>query len=103
MQNSNGHPLKSGTFINARFDAGEEAPMLAIPKNALAEGLKDPYVFVVNSDSSDTRVSRRELVLGREVGDRVEVLQGLKPNKTVVISGQLNLVEGSKVRVTNSK
>lgn len=103
VQNDKSHPLKSGTFINARFDAREDVPMLAIPKNALGEGLKDPYVFVVTGDSAETRVSRRDLILGREIGDRVEVLKGLQANETVVVSGQLNLVEGSKVRVTNSK
>jgi RND family efflux transporter MFP subunit len=103
VQNDKSHPLKSGTFINARFDASEEVPMLAIPKNALCEGLKNPYVFVVNGDSAAAHVSRRDLVLGREVGDRVEVLKGLQPDEIVVVSGQLNLVEGSKVRMTNSK
>ena len=103
VQNDKAHPLKSGTFINARFEGGEAVPMLTITKNALGEGLKDPYVFVVTGDSADARVSRRDLVLGREVGDRVEVLKGLEPNETVVVSGQLNLVEGSLVRVTNSK
>ncbi|TXI82383.1 MAG: efflux RND transporter periplasmic adaptor subunit [Flavobacteriales bacterium] len=101
--NEKAHPLKSGTFVNVRFDTGDAVPMLAIPKNALGEGLKDAYVFVVTGDSADARVSRRELVLGREVGDRVEVLKGLQANETVVVSGQLNLVEGSKVRVTTTK
>ncbi len=103
VQNEKAHPLKSGTFVNVRFDAGETVAMLAIPKNALGEGLKDPFVYVVTGDSADARASRRDLVLGREVSDQVEVLKGLQEKETVVVSGQLNLVEGSKVRVTHSK
>lgn len=103
VRNEKAHPLKSGTFINARFEGGEAVQLLAIPKNALGEGLKDPYVYVVTRDGTSSRASRRALVLGREIGDRVEVLKGLEPNETVVVSGQLNLVEGSLVRVTNSK
>ena len=37
-----------------------------------------------------------------EIGEQVEVLKGLQPNETVVVSGQLNLVDGSKVRVTGN-
>lgn len=103
VQNEKAHPLKSGTFVNVRFDAGDNVPMLAIPKSALAEGMKDPYVYVVTGDSAQARASRHNLTLGREVGDQVEVLKGLQPGETVVVSGQLNLTEGSLVRVTRNK
>ncbi|HRT53164.1 MAG TPA: hypothetical protein P5291_03725, partial [Flavobacteriales bacterium] len=82
---------------------GVAGDMIAIPKNALAEGMKNPYVYVVKGDTTGMRAERRPITLGREIGDRVEVAQGLLPGETVVVSGQLNLVEGSKVRVTNSK
>lgn len=100
VQNDKDHPLKSGTFINARFERQEAVPLLMIPKSALGEGMKQPYVYVVRADGADSRVSHRDLVLGREIGEQVEVLKGLQPNETVVVSGQLNLVDGSKVRVT---
>lgn len=103
VQNEKSHPLKSGTFINARFDTGATADMLSIPKNALGEGLKDAYVYVVIGDTSGTRAARRDLELGREIGDRVEVVKGLQPGEVVVVSGQLNLVDGSLVKVTSSK
>lgn len=102
VQNENTHRLKSGTFINARFDTGSGVQLLTIPKNALGEGVKEPYVYVVTGDSAEARVRRRDLVLGREIGDRVEVTSGLEPGETVVVSGQLNLVEGSRVRVTGN-
>jgi multidrug efflux pump subunit AcrA (membrane-fusion protein) len=35
--------------------------------------------------------------------DRVEVVDGLKPGETVVVTGQLNLAEGTLVRITNAK
>jgi len=102
VENTREHPLKSGTFINARFEHREAVPLLVIPKSALGEGMKQPYVYVVRTDGADSRVSHRDLVLGREIGDQVEVLKGLQPNETVVVSGQLNLVDGSKVRVTGN-
>ncbi|MCC6839706.1 MAG: efflux RND transporter periplasmic adaptor subunit [Flavobacteriales bacterium] len=101
VENNKEHALKSGTFVNVRFEGSGSVPMLSIPKGALAEGVKDPYVYVVNAEG--TSVQRRNLVLGREAGEQVEVLQGLKPGESVVVTGQLNLVEGSTVRVANSK
>jgi len=103
VQNEKSHPLKSGTFINARFDTGVVGDMLTIPKNALGEGMKDAYVYVVRGDTNGTRVTRRSLTLGREVGERVEVVKGLVPDEIVVVSGQLNLAEGSLVKVIGSK
>lgn len=100
VENSKAHALKSGTYVNVRFTTADAPAMLAIPKNALGEGVKDPYVYVVQQADSSARVQRRALVLGREIGDRVEVLNGLQVNETVVVSGQLNLTEGSLVRVT---
>ncbi|MCB9163628.1 MAG: efflux RND transporter periplasmic adaptor subunit [Flavobacteriales bacterium] len=99
VKNEKAHALKSGTFISARFDTGATGDMLAIPKSALGEGMKDAYVYVVVGDTSGMRAQRRPLVLGREVGERVEVVQGLQPNEVVVVSGQLNLVDGSRVSV----
>ena len=53
-----------------------------------------------DTNASVRRVERRNLVLGREAGEQLEVLQGLQPGETVVVTGQLNLVDGSRVRLT---
>jgi membrane fusion protein (multidrug efflux system) len=49
VQNDKAHPLKSGTFINARFSGiMRKAEALLIPKTALGEGMKQPYVYVAH-------------------------------------------------------
>lgn len=103
LENSRSSELKSGTFINATFEGTVDGKALQIPKTALAEGLRSPYVYVVQGDTSSARAYRRALVLGREVGDNVEVLDGLSPSDIVVLSGQLNLTDGSLVRVTGQR
>ncbi|MFT3886502.1 MAG: efflux RND transporter periplasmic adaptor subunit [Flavobacteriales bacterium] len=100
VDNSKAHPLKSGTFVTATFTGSEEGQALMIPKTALAEGMKNAYVFVVDRADSTFRSTQRKLTLGREVGDAVEVVDGLKPGDTVVLTGQLNLGEGTLVRIT---
>ena len=103
VENAKERALKSGTYVNVRFTTSDAPELLAIPKNALGEGVKDPYVYVVQQADSSARVQRRALVLGREIGDRVEVLNGLKPQETVVVSGQLNLVDGALVRIASQR
>jgi multidrug efflux pump subunit AcrA (membrane-fusion protein) len=36
---------------------------------------------------------------GRVLGDKVEILDGLNEGDQVVVSGQINLADGSKVQV----
>ncbi len=99
VENTGKHALKSGTFINARFDCGTAGNAILLPKTALAEGLKNPFVYLVENGRAVTR----PLTLGREVGEQVEVLNGLKTGEVVVLTGQLNLNNGSLVEVANAK
>ena len=103
LMNSKDHPLKSGTFITAAFSDNAEGEAMLIPKTALGEGLKDPFIFLVQGTDSTMRATKRQITLGREVGDRITVENGLKPGESVVLTGQLNLAEGTLVRVTNAK
>jgi multidrug efflux pump subunit AcrA (membrane-fusion protein) len=45
--------------------------------------------------------SQREVETGLSDGQKVEILSGLEPGETVVISGQPNLADGAKVEVVN--
>lgn len=85
--------LKAGTYIKVAFDLGGNFTALQIPKIALVEGTKNPYVYVVNG----TQAHVRKITVGRELGENIEVLTGLQGGDEVVVSGQINLVDGSKI------
>jgi len=85
--------LKAGTYIYVNFDLGNNFTALQIPKIALVEGTKNPYVYVLNNEQAFVR----KITVGREVGENIEVLSGLKEGNEVVTSGQINLVDGSKI------
>lgn len=93
LGNEGKNQIKAGTFIRVSFDIQGSANTLQIPKIALVEGLKNPYVYVLNGN----KASIKKLVLGREIGENVEVLSGLNEGEEVISSGQINLVEGSIV------
>jgi len=89
--------LKAGTYIKVSFDFGSEVSVLLIPKNTLVEGTKNPFVYVVNGN----RAAVRKISVGREFGENVEVLSGLHQGEEVVVSGQINLSDNSKIEKRN--
>ncbi len=91
--------LKAGTYVNVSFDTKKDENVLQIPKRALVEGLKNPYVFVNENQKSNVR----KLTLGRESGEFVEVVNGLKEGEQVVTDGQINLISGSNIEIKNIK
>lgn len=97
IENNHNALIKAGTFVRVKFDVKNEASALQIPKKALVEGVKNPYVYIIDSN----RAVVRKLVLGREAGENIEVLSGLQNGEEVIISGQINLTEGSLVEVVN--
>ena len=94
--NNKAAELKAGTYIKVAFDLGSDFTALQIPKIALVEGTKNPYVYVVN----DGHAIVRKITVGREIGENIEVLSGLKQGDEVVTSGQINLKDGSLITKT---
>lgn len=88
--------LKAGTFVNVDFSQKSNQRALQIPRSALVESIKNPYVFVVNNNVA----TRRTITIGRDFGDSIEVLDGLKAGDQVVTTGQLNLSDGKPVQIT---
>jgi multidrug efflux pump subunit AcrA (membrane-fusion protein) len=58
---------------------------------------KDGKTVVFVIDGSHARL--REIQVGRDLGDRVEVLDGLSPNERIVVRGVDALTPGQRVRV----
>ena len=72
------------------------APAMVLPNTALLEASGDrATVLVVVGD----RVQRHDVHLGRMVGERVEVLDGLKPGDQVVVEGASFVAAGDRVTV----
>jgi membrane fusion protein, multidrug efflux system len=98
VTNDNKQPLKAGTFVRVDFDINYAINGLQIPKSALVEGMKNPYIYIVKNNKTEAR----KLIIGREIGENVEVVNGLSEGEQIVTSGQINLADGSKVEIMNS-
>lgn len=88
-------PLKPGTFARVHIESGKGDQVLTIPYAAMQYRYGVNRAFVVDGD----RLGARELKLGDRIGDRVEVVSGLKPGELVVTSTVETLVDGAKVTV----
>lgn len=66
-----------------------------IPREAVVVESARSYVYVVR----DNRAERREVKIGAEDGDRVEIASGLDPGELVVVAGQYRLSDGAPVEV----
>lgn len=91
--------LKAGTYVKVSFDMKNQGDVLQIPKRALAAGMKNPYVYIAENG----KAMRRNITIGRELGENVEVLGGLSGGEKVITDGLINLVEGSNIEVTGTK
>ena len=100
IANTGSIKLKSGLYVNVQFTAtASNKSLLMINKNALAEGVKNPIVFVYKNGV----VEKKKLVTGTEQGNYIEVKSGLSLGELVVTSGQINLSDGSKAQIIKVK
>jgi len=94
MENSLPNKLKAGMLAEIVFPIEEDEKVIVINRKALVGSIKDAKVFVVKNNKSELR----KIELGRIIKDKVEVKSGLKAGEKLVLSGQINLKSGTKVR-----
>ncbi|MBI2743351.1 MAG: efflux RND transporter periplasmic adaptor subunit [Chlamydiales bacterium] len=90
--------LWPGEFANVRLILGVAKDAILLPTQSIQLGQQGHYVYVVKSDQT---VELRPVELGQREEDNTIVLQGLQPQETVVLQGQINLYPGAKVAVVS--
>ena len=89
-----GQKFRPGMSANVRVVLGNRPDAMTIPNEAVFGSGNQLFVFVVNPDSTATRVA---VTLGTRSPAIVEVLEGLKPGQSVVRAGHQKLFDGGKV------
>jgi len=93
---NSGNRLWPGQFVNVRLVLATLPKAVLVPAAATQDSAKGPFVYVVKEDST---AELRPIKLGQRQGDLVVVEDGLKAGERVVITGQLGVMPGAKVRV----
>jgi len=82
-------------FVLVRFILDTLKGAALVPSQAVQISQAGPFVFVVKSDNT---VELRSVTPGqRQQGDLTVIENGVKPNETVVVTGQLALSPGAKI------
>jgi membrane fusion protein, multidrug efflux system len=95
FSNSEKEKLKAGILADVHFSVDALKTGLSIPASALLTSAKDAKVYVVKGNT----VEQRSIKTGILTSDKVEVVEGLAAGEQVVISGQLNLENGSAITI----
>src|SRR5262249_45119930 len=88
--------LKPGTFARVHIESGKIDEVMTLAYAAIQYRYGVNRGFAVNGD----RLAARELKVGERIGERIEVLSGLKTGDTVAITDVDKLTEGTRVKVS---
>jgi len=88
---------RAGMFARGEFEIGSGAG-LTLPQSAVL--LRDGFSYVLKI-GPDSKVAQTKVGIGRRVGDRIEITQGLDRNARVVSAGGGFLADGDLVRVVD--
>ena len=89
--------LRPGMYARTTFDMGSKegvmVPDVAVQKQV---GSAERYVYVI---VGDTVAERRSVEVGRQVGDRVDILQGVAAGEQVAVTALSKLYDGARVEI----
>jgi membrane fusion protein, multidrug efflux system len=97
VENNKSKPLFAGIDGAVHFES-QEQECLVIPRNCIIGSIIEPKVYVV----SNNIVNLRPVIIKSVVNNQAIIESGLAEGERVVLSGQINLEESSKVVVQNN-
>jgi multidrug efflux pump subunit AcrA (membrane-fusion protein) len=93
-----GGVLQPGTYTEVHFDLPQDPNVLRIPTTALVFRESGLQVAVVGRDN---RAELKQITLGRNLGDDVQVFSGLSASDRVINDPPDSLVNGELVAIAN--
>jgi membrane fusion protein, multidrug efflux system len=90
------HHFWPGQFVDVKLVLTTQKNAVLIPNQATQISQKGPFVYVLRPDST---ADLRPVTLGQRQGDDVVIAQGVSAGETVIVTGQLTVAPGGKVRV----
>jgi membrane fusion protein (multidrug efflux system) len=91
--------LRPGMFARIRVDIGDRANSILVPERAITELQGKSFVWVVGADK---KTSQRPVRVGGQFGEKLLVVEGLKPGELVVLEGVQKVREGGEVRTATA-
>ena len=101
------HALRPGMFAKVELLLPEKSKALVIPGSAVSYAPFGDSVFVIEKKKDEktgkeTQTIRQQFVkIGEARGDLISIVDGLKPNETIVGTGVFKLRNGMAVTINN--
>jgi RND family efflux transporter MFP subunit len=89
--------LLPGAYAEITFKFRDDSRFLTIPENTLLFRREGPAVGVVGPDG---KVELRKITIDRDLGDKLEVSEGLSTSDQVILNPSDSLTDGMSVRIT---
>jgi RND family efflux transporter MFP subunit len=107
-----GGAIYPGVLVENVINITTKEQAMVVPRSALVEQVEtfiNPETNTIDLDRTysvfvsrgDSVAERRELDLGIEQGDRIEVLAGLLPDDKIIVTGQSGLEDGARISVAS--
>ena len=87
--------LRPGMFVQAEIILDRKDSVIVIPKDVIISNQRGKSVFIVEQGTAE----QKQVTLGYENQDRVEITSGLKANDRLVVKGFETLRSRSKVKI----
>jgi RND family efflux transporter MFP subunit len=98
--NNGTNQLKANQFVRARLIWASRSGVL-VPTSAISRLGGQDFIFVAENSSANGKTqlvaNQKPIKLGKITGNKQEVLEGLKPNDKIVVSGILQLQNGAPI------
>lgn len=91
--------VRSGMFATGEFELGMSKG-LTLPQSAVVFRDGSSFVFRVGIDG---KVAQTQVTLGRRIGERIEVINGVTETSTLVAQGAGFLADGDTVQVVDGE
>ncbi|HEU4496614.1 MAG TPA: efflux RND transporter periplasmic adaptor subunit, partial [Flavobacterium sp.] len=96
IENNAAKDLKAGMYGTASFASKQQkTSLMVVPRDAFVGSVSSNEVFI--ADNGTARL--KKVTAGRILGDKVEILSGLSAGQQVIVTGQINLQDGSKIEI----
>ena len=95
--NNTDNDLRAGMYGSVIFGGKSEnkTPVTVVPRNAFVGSISNNEIFVAREGTAHLT----KVVAGRNFGEQVEILEGLKAGDIVITSGIINLEDGAKISI----
>jgi multidrug efflux pump subunit AcrA (membrane-fusion protein) len=94
------YQFQPGSYSQVRLALPQHVATWTIPTNTLSMRVDGPHIAIVNDEQS---VEWKRVLLGRDLGNRIVVTEGIEGHERLVVNPGDGLVSGDRVEIDNSK